>query len=431
MLPQWERRKGVLCLGHTAWSRLFSKPVITACLILWVISLGLTASCRGPVTPQTASASTTQPDVELFYFGEDLLNPSNSGDVVLMCVVCNRGDSPVPANSLQLRCLALSGLDYTSGDITPLLPALAPHQFVVYRWRLAPTGEGPMLAAAILQSAQTPAGCVPAVLQIASTAPPSLQAPPHFGAPLPTQKAPAAGVDQRGAWIGANRVGLRLVRTQDGRPLLLLTTRNGSEWQMAGIVWPLFRVCSAEDAIKPWWHAFYWEDTRVQSTKTSATLTLIGSVGRLWRAEMSFTVQPNTTAVACALRLVARADLRVHALQLPRLFIPNTFSPPPANGTPLVLTQDDPSPLGQTPLIAAYHYGFVTSGIVASVAPLANLQWECHQGSAADVSIIAPEWKANGDDPLVLAKASLVVNFRLFTLAPSLTISDALRFQTP
>ncbi|HLH80059.1 MAG TPA: hypothetical protein VKV29_07225 [Chthonomonas sp.] len=431
VLPRWERGKGVLCLRQTSWAQLFGKPVAIVCLTLWGMLLGVSAFCSGPATSQTAPTATAKPDVKLLYFGEDLLNPADGGDVILMCVVCNRGDSPVPGNSLQLRCLALSGLDYTSGDITPLLPALAPHQSVVYRWRLAPTGEGPMLASAILQSAQTPAGGVPAVLQIASAAPPPLREAPHFGAPLPTQKAPAAGIDAQGAWVGANRIGLRLVRMQDGRPLLLLSTRNGLYWQMAGIVWPLLRVCSAENAIEPWWHAFYWENTHVQNAQTSATLTLTGSVGRLWHAEISFTVQPNTTSVACSLRLVARSDLRLRALQLPRLLIPSTFAPPPANGTPLVLNQDDPNPLEQTPLVAAYHAGVVTSGIVAAAAPLTNLRWECHQGSAADVSIVAPEWKADGGDPLILAKASLVVNFRLFALAPSLTISDALRFQTP
>lgn len=382
--------------------------------------------------PKGGSKAQGAPALDIVYFGDDLMTPAPAGEVRLLCVVRNNGDTPIGAGTAQLRCLALSGLDYTSGDITPALPALEPHQAVAYCWRLAYTGEGPMLAAAILSPAKNVPGTTPSFLRIATVAPLGLDVPLRFGPPLPTQKTPSAGVDTLGAWVGANRIGLRVIRTKEGGTIGLIAARNGAAWQLAGVVWPLLRVCSAEDGVEPWWHTFFWQNTRFQCSKTKASLELIGSVGRLWRATLRLTVQPNSASIEGDVQIVARTSLRLQRVQIPQLLFPLSGTSPPSNGTPLLFTANDTSLAQNTPCLAAYHLGALTGGIVAaSTPPLANWQWQCARGDAPNMALLTPQWQTDGRGALILPMASVDFPFRLFALAPSSSEQDALRFQEP
>ncbi len=303
--------------------------------------------------------------------------------VVLLCVVRNAGAMPLPADVLRLRCYPISGLDYTSGNLLPTLPLLAPGQAVAYRWRLAQSDAKMVLAAGVVlerteeekrrrgaeekrseekrseekrseegrAAAGTPSGGknilpdspapipspvsggtsatldVSSPLSLYASKPllafsiiPRLPRAPGFG-DVPVSKDALPHADERDgiALVLNNRVGMR-VQIGTGRDSLLqLAARDGAGWRMAAFAMPLLRANVAEDGQIPWWQTFRCQSVRAREDKDSAALTLTGTLGAACRVEIVFEARPDTCVLSGRARLTATRPLRLSGIHLPAL----------------------------------------------------------------------------------------------------------------
>ncbi len=399
------------------------------------LALAAGRSLGSPLPPAQTGPT---PQVRVDYFEAERGYTVRQDDVVLLCVVHNVGGVALPEKTLRLHCLPLAGLDYTSGDTRPPLPALAPDQSVAFRWRFTATDIGTTPVAAVLVEPITGVSGPDVATQAADVAlavAPRFDAVPHFGAPIAgADVAPQAGFVGGEAWLGSNRVGLRVFSSMRGEPILLLAVRIGADWQTAALGLPLARVLTGEAGQVPWWQSFRWRQTRSRSDKDTATLTLVGAVGDCWHAELEFTTRRDTGAVEGRLRLTARRNTRFQALQLPRLLLGSPERDTSrADGSPTLLPPFTPALTPDTRVAATRTPSGTTCGLTWPLAtPLAGWAWtplptaDPDTMQALGVRCVGP---TPGD--LILVGATVEFPFRLFALAPSDTVRDALRFALP
>jgi hypothetical protein len=364
-------------------------------------------------------------------------------DVILLCVVRNVSTVPLPEKMLRVHCYPVAGLDYTDGDMTPLVPPLAPNQAVAFRWRLSSTeSHQALIAAAQLENVGQPAainmrqnGQSPITLAVV----PRFDASPHFGAAIAgAELAPQAGVARGEAWLASNRVALRFLSSDRDEPLLLLAAKAGLLWHMVAMGLPLARVRSAEDGQTPWWETLRWRNARATADKDQATLTLYGNIGSRWGVQLRFDAHRDTGAIDGRLRLTARRTMRCYAVQLPRLLV--TESDPGtvgghADGSPSLLPDLEVSPLPEDARVAAAHQSGITFGLTWPLnPPLAGWTWtriSAPIGTSPTLSAECGVAEGTETGEVVLPGATLEFPFKLFALGPSDTVRDALRFIAP
>lgn len=419
------------------------RSVFGALFRLWLL-LGLTAQ------GQAQTEATLPAEARIEYFGADRGYAVGAQEVILLCIVRNVGDTPLPENALRLRCYAVAGLDYTSGDLTPALPALAAGQAVAYRWRLVPSERsGPMVVAALLERSSAIAGraggprVVPNASQDATPTPQtSLTVIPRFGAPprasaipLKPGDPPLAGGNNQAAWVGNHLVQARILSAERRLPALALLGRSGAEWRQLALATPLFEVRAAEEGQLPWWETFRWRDMRTEQDQNKATLRLRGDVGTRWGAEFTLTSLRDTGALTGTLRLTARRNLRLYGLRLPRLLAeaePSNVPPAKANGSVYLLPGTE-TKLPPNVMVAATRYQGITFGLSwPSAGPFA--EWKARRSLGGDplfAPILSGEWESDSRGNIVLAGATLEFSLKLFAIGPSETLLDALRFQFP
>ena len=379
------------------------------------------------------------------YFGAERGVAVGTQAVTMLCIVRNTGAAPIAENTLRLRCYTLAGLDYTTGETWPLLPALGAGQARAYRWVLVPSApRGPLIASALLTAnrpavfaargpkrtpADAPANFDPqAILNVI----PRLDEEPKLNPPDPKNSAaPQALAGEESAWVGNERVGLRVIAAEGNRePVLLLCGKNGAGWRLLALSATLFAVTSGEPGQIPWRQTFHWSDSRPASTAEAATLTLRGSLGTQWRGEITLQTQSGTAAIQGVFRLTARRLMRLYDLRLPRLLARDAAQPMPgaANGTPLEMP-DAPAVLPAAARIGAAKTEAFTFGLAWSKTfPYAN--WTAERSPAVsltDFLILGAEWR-DARGTLMQPGETIEVPFRLFAFAPSDTLRDALRF---
>ncbi len=411
---------------------------------LWVCAVFAAPVCRagGQDTPKTA------PQIRVEYFGAERGAAIGTQAVTLLCIVRNTGAVALPEKTLRLRCYTLSGLDYTTGETWPALPAIGAGQALAYRWVLAPSARtGTLIAAALLtenrptesrtgspppnvkQALETFANFAPQVaIRVIPRRETALELdPPNATANVAPQS--VAGTDS--AWLGNERVGLRVVAGQRNRePILLLGGRNGGDWKPLAVSAALFSALSGEPGQTPWRQTFHWMDALASSTRSAATLTLRGALGTQWRGEVIFKTESGTAAIAGTLRLTARRRMRLYDLQTPQLLDCDAAKsfPGAANGTPVFLP-DAPAVLPEAAQVEAVHSGAFTFGI-AQAKTFSYANWTAEKFPAqtlTDFPILGAAWR-NPRGTLLLPGETLEVPFRLFAFAPSETLRDALRF---
>lgn len=422
---------------------------------------------RGPVqsTPKTGGVTIETPaDVRVEYFGPAHGYTVGTADVEMLCVVRNVGSIPLPDRQLRLRCYVLAGLDYTTGETAPFLPALAPNQAVAFRWRLTPSeNSGPMVVAALVKdagatlpapgsigipgntggkgphttvfdaleaAAQEANGTSLAASRAFLAVVPRLNAEPSWGG-VPTLSQPGAWIRGTQAGIGNDRVVVRFVPAQGGVPLLLLAAKVGNGWQTVATGVPLLRMRAGEDGQLPWWETFRWKTSRIHTEKDAAWLTLEGTLGERWRAEMTLEARRDTCVLNGRLRLTSQKMLRLFGVQLPRLLAAaSTGLPSVANGMAFPVVNRD-SPLPADARLAADLQKRVVFGLTwPSEAPLPGFRWN-RLPSSSITPVLGAQWESEERGELVSRGATLEFPFRLFALTPSDTVRDAARFILP
>ena len=404
------------------------------------------------------TVATDAPSVQVDYFGAENGFTAGGASIPVLCVVRNIGTAAIPENSVRLRCYTLSGLEYTSGEIWPIVPPLAPNQSATVRWRLTPTDvNGPLMVAVLTDRIQQlPAGAavqtnsvslgpnapIPGNTRVTITLPNASRAVmtviPRFNlAPRwvasgdVLSPSPQASVDGRTAWIGNDRTVIRVQKAQGELPVLALTARDLSQWKLLATITPILRVRSAEDGQMAWWETFRWRDSAAREDRDVATLSLSGSVGANWQAEIVLESRRGTGAVNGRLRLTARRTLRCFGVQLPRLLAETDDQGlvPKADGSMQIL-EADPSPISDSERVAARHIGDLTFGLAwSSNAPLNN--WTATRSPIGDhlhKPVLGAQWDSTDRGDIIVAGATVEFTFRMFAFSPSNTVRDAQRF---
>jgi hypothetical protein len=416
------------------------------------------AAAQPNARPGTAQAVQVPaaPDIHIEFFGAERGYAAGMENVTLLCVVRNAGTAPLPENTLQLRLFPAAGLDYTSGETMPSLPALAPNQAVAFRWRLAPAaGKGPLVADLLLQGipsslptaapsatnggssavSSTPTVPLPAP-RVVMTVVPRLPVAPTLGRPTtPPDAAPLAEADAGQGWVGNDRVGARVIAAEGRVPILLLAGREGPNWVATAQGISLAQTRSGEEGQNPWWETFRWRTTRLQHDPDSATLTLEGTVGARWRAELILTAQRDSSVLNGRLRLTALRPMRLYNVQIPILLAAGETAestPPRAEGSALPVAADAPILPDNARVLATRTHG-ITFGLAwPSMLPLPG--WRANVLPAGDgdrLHVLGVRYEGDERGELISSKTTVEFAFRLFALSPSDTVRDALRFLMP
>lgn len=401
-----------------------------------------TASAGAQLSPLASRAATGPtgplPDVRIVYFGSDTGFAIRSRPIDLLCVVRNVGPVSLPPATLQLHCVPLSGLDYTSGDTLPEVPALRPDESAAVRWRLMPTGgSAPLIAAALMEplrpSLTTPSASL--LRQVAVANIPERDHRPEFGAPIAGVDAgPRAGSAGKQWWIASNRIALRMLPAADGGPILVVAARSGTSWQACAVGAPLCRIQAAALGQTPWWRHIIWISAQASSDAEAATLTVLGHVGKLWSATMRLTARQDSGALDAVISLTPKAAVMCQAVQLPVLHAPEELTlNTRADGKPILLS--DPAPLypDSERVSADRSAGGTTYGVSwADAGPLPDWTWKRlpRIDSAAPLRLGAA-WIAPGTGSVIAPGSSMMLRFRIFAFSPSDTVKDALRFVLP
>lgn len=410
-------------------------------------------ACGCALAQNQNKAEAPTPEVRVEYFGAEKGYAVRGEAVTLLCVVRNIGTGPLPDHAVRLHCFTVDGLDYTSGDTMPVLPAMARNQAIAYRWRLMPTEDGSPLVAAVVVESPTPvfvedAAKGPAAgrfVPVPAPPPvgdnpralvaviPRMSAPPGIGSRvIPANALPTATAGSDEAWLSNDRVGLHLLMADRRRAVLVLCGRVGTEWQAFAMGPSLAEVRSAEEGQVPWSEGFRWRESSARASKDSASVTLVGSVGSRWRAEMTFEIPPWTGSIRCTLHLTALRDLRLYGVRLPFLIADaKSAQAPRADGSALPLAADEPI-LPDEARVAAWHLNGVTFGVTwPGDAPFPGGKWQVDPiGDSANAPIIGAEWGEDRGEAVPTGE-TINIPFRLFAVSPSDTVHDALRFQIP
>ncbi len=393
-----------------------------------------------------AAEPSALPDPQVEFFGPERVYAVGSAEVPLVGVVRNRGAAPLPAGALRVHCYAESGLDYTSGDTRPLLPALAPGQAVAFRWKLSPSAaNGAMVAGLLLRSAapspsaDVPGGGAPwlgAGRATMVSIPRFGSDPQLLGASGASKPAPHAYARRSEAGVGNDRVWLKAAAAENRTPVLALSVRDGSLWRTCALTSRIGEVTACEDGQSPWAASFRWRTSTAHEEKGLATLTLSGTIGTLWRADLEFVSRQDTCVVECRLRLTAKRALRAFAvlpIQLQSTPEPREAAMNRADGSPLPAGPEPESLLGPGARLAVAHRDNSTFGISwPEAGPLAD--WRAAtlpQGDSHYAPQLGAEWRPGERGDLILPETPITFSFRCFALVPSSALRDAERFAAP
>jgi hypothetical protein len=419
------------------------------------------AAPKAVVAGQPAAAP--KPDLRVEYFGAERGYSVGTDNVSVLCILRNVGTAPLPANSVRLYCYPLVGLDYTSGEIKPVLPELAPGQSVAFRWQLAPgNGQSKLLTAVMLQSNTPTSVPVPDPVpnsgggpQAVGAAPPPDAAPapsdlprallaviPHFASPpnLGNIRAGSAfgplSVARPGeAWLANDRVSLHVRSAVGEDAVLSLAAKEGADWRVLATVNSLVEILSSEDGQKAWWHRFQWQRTFARANRDDGTLILTGTEGARWSVEFIATTHRDTGVVDGKILLTARQTTRLFGIRLPGMLVQT--DPPGgglgrADGRSIALPSEDPA-VPDAPRIVAAHRGGVTFGLAwPSRMPMEGWTTEAlANGNTSLVASLGGVWNSLDRGDLILAGTTVEIPFRFFAYAPSDTVHDAQRFALP
>jgi len=404
--------------------------------------------------PQAAVAgqqpAAAKPDLRVEYFGAERGYAVGTDNVSILCILRNAGAAPVPANSVRLYCYPLVGLDYTSGEIKPVLPELAPGQSVAFRWQLAPgNGQGKLLTAVMMQSI-TPTSVAAAEPPVngkgepivVGNAPPAnggetpdlpralLAAIPHFASSpnlgnirAGTAAGSLAAARPGEAWLANDRVSLHVRSAVGGDAVLSLAAKEGPNWRVLATANSLVEILASEDGQKAWWHRFRWRQTSARPGRDEGTITLSGAIGARWEVEFVATTHRDTGVVDGKIRLTARQTSRLFGVRLPGLLVqtdPLGEGLGRADGRSIVLPLEDLS-TPEAPRMVAAHRGGITFGLAwPSRTPLEGWTTEAQAGGNSSLlASLGGTWSSADRGDLILAGATVEIPFRYFAFTPS------------
>ena len=378
-------------------------------------------------------------EISIDYFGLERGYTVGGQPVGLLCVVRNKGKETLPANQLRLRLNTIQGLDYTQGELRPLLPEMGAGHALSFRWILSPLSlQANLIASVVLEKApalqEASANSVAAEPQmVVSLLTRFMNSPVLFTPNLKPSDPPRARAN--GVWwIGNDRAGVQVHLSSNRNPTLFLQGRVGKEWQTLAFAPLLAEVRSAEEGQVAWAEAFRVGSANVSNEADGATLNLLGAVGKRWSAEVQFTIAPSTGAVQGRLRLTAKRTMRVFSIRLPLLIgVSDTLSSDvKADGKPIPVTPFV-NPIEEKTTVSALLTKNIVYGIAwTNTAPIPDWRWERSSiGDPLRAPLLGVMWLAPEKGDIVSAGATLDIPFRLLALGESQSTTAASPFALP
>ena len=402
-------------------------PRLTLLLLLCSVLLG-THSVFAQSQP---AKSNPAPNIRIISFSAERGFVVGSSPVTLLCVIKNVVDAPLPEKTLRVRCFALSGLEYTSGETRPILPALAPKQTVAFRWQLGVReAKGAMVAGALIEAvgALPPSLTLPGNRSVVTTI---LRLPrlPSVGTYNPKPTDPPKADDE--GFIGNERVALWVFQGERQQPALLMAVREEASWRTVTLAVPLLEIQCGEEGQQPWWETFRWRNSAVKNEIDSATLTLNGTFGTRWKANLTFEAKRDTSAIEVTLRLIPIRAVRLYGVRLPNMI--DEFTKPDtttkADGSEIGITYAEPILPENSPVVANRNNGITYGMAWTENSPFPNGNWQPSPLTNSTLyPLLSAQWTAPASGLLILPGATVEIRFRVFALSPSETVKDALRF---
>ncbi len=406
---------------------LMTMPRLT--LLVFLCSL---LSGTSPVFAQSPPVqSDPAPDIRIISFSAERGYIVGASPVILLCVIKNMGVAPLPEKTLRVRCFALSGLDYTSGETRPVLPALAPKQTIAFRWQLGVREtKGALVAGALIEAvgALPPNLILPGNRSVVTTIP-RLSRLPAVGTYNPKPLDPPKASEE--GFIGNERVALWVFQGERQQPALLLAVREEASWRAVTLAVPLLAIQSGEEGQQPWWETFRWRNSTVKNETDSATLTLNGTFGTRWKANLTFEAKRDTSAIDVTLRLIPIRPVRLYGVRLPNMI--DEFTKPEtttkADGSEIGVTYSEPVLPENSPVVANRTNGITYGMTWTENSPFPNGTWEPSPlANSILYPVLGAQWTAPASGLLILPGATVEISFRVFALSASETVKDALRF---
>jgi hypothetical protein len=344
---------------------------------------------------------------------------------------------------MRLRLLTILGLEYTSGDVQPVLPELAPNQAVSFRWKLVPLEDrGALIASLALERspnatpppANTPLPKGMEEPQLAFTTLPRFAMDPASLAPKgKLSPLPRAKDFGSYAMAGNDRVQVCVLQSATQQPSLALYGRAGESWTQLAFAPNLLEAVSAEEGQRAWGEAFRVTSVTARADKDLASLKVQGTIGKRWIGEIYLEVLRDSSAVQGKARLYARRPIKLYRLQLPRLLSLAEVLPPLKADGSAQLVESDTSPLSDVTALAARLVRGIVYGLAWSATPPLT-DWKAERLSICDpqrTPMLGAMWMAPLGGEAFTATRSMEIPFRLFALGESQTVRDANNFALP
>ncbi len=381
-----------------------------------------------------------RPDVRVEYFGMENGYTVGGNPVTLLCVVRNRGRGVLAPNTLRLRLNTMQGLDYTQGELRPLLPEMTEGQAIAYRWVLSPLSlQINLMVGVVLEKA-------PAPLEVNTKEPPIepqvvvsllprfINSPALFTPNLRSTDPPRARAGNGVTWVGNDRVGVQILATTNRNSTLFLQGRVGKEWQTVAFAPFLAEVSAAEEGQVAWTESFRLGTAYVSNESDGAALNLQGAIGKRWTAEILLTAPSSTGAIQGRLRLTAKRNLRVFQIRPPLLIGTRDPLTPEskANGTPIAVNPFV-SPIEERTPVSALLANSVAYGVAwTNTAPISDWHWQRTPiGDAQRAPLLGVAWIAPEKGDIIAVGTTLEIPFRLLAIGESQSVQSAAPFALP
>jgi hypothetical protein len=243
-------------------------------------------------------------------------------------------------------------------------------------------------------------------------------------------RAISKGINAR---IGNDHLSLTITPVQGQSAMGLLAAKSADGWDYVGASWPLVQIRSSVDGQLPWWGNFRWTHSESHAQRGAALLDVYGLCGDVWEVQITIAAQKDSGVLEGRLRLKARKTCRLFGVQLPRLVSPSDRSTPiPSADGSSSLVISNPT-VDESDNLAAAHKGMVTSGIAWSQRPpfMDWLPFPLPLGDTDHTDQLGMQWVGGDRGEVVLPGGIIDINFHLFCVSPSDTVSDAHRFVMP
>lgn len=388
-------------------------------------------TCDGYSQVPTTNGTSNSGGLSIVYFGPVKGIGYSFMDQTFRCVILNSTDQLIQAGVYEVKCLPIRGLNYTSGNTIPTIPAIPAHGVVSTQWNLSLKNNGgyPLAGAYICpvsNSSQTDPSLLDDAIKLSSPTMLSTRSnfvlPPH-----PVTKTPlVTKLDKSALQVTSNITAIQFLRATDDESVFRLFTNIDGTWQQIATGSNIAGINAGEEGQQPWNHTLKITGVHSQNTAASTVVKIDGVYGNLAKAKVTFTISQNSSSITGEIEITALQNFQCYGVNLPELWAHKPVATQTSDGD-LVSMNAAPAPNLSDPSIAALHTNQTTWGIIApGVPPISG--WTVTRKSSLGQYRCALAWISPATGSLFQSGGSISIPFTLFAKSGSASIQDALIF---